>query len=260
MMFSDTKRAAFIHIPKCAGTTIRETLKVVDDIVDWNYIATQSNGETLDFAHIPLVKIKTEFPAVFRKLEAYESFAIVRDPESRFISALRTHLMMYRGLNISQMTINEIHRESERICERISEIGDFLPYKLIHFQRQTSYVYVGERRVIRRLFHSHDLQALPYYIEELFGVTRREIPHKNHSVTYRDLKLGQLFIWLRRNYRVQRLVPNSVKPALRRVMYKKGAENLRKEIIIGTIRKFVEQYYDEDFGLISKVEAENERR
>ena len=88
MILSDEKRFVFVHIPKCAGSTIRFWLKdrVPFDTRFQSYITVNGLGSRHG-AHLPLGVLHDHFPDAFDKVRHYRSIAVIRDPVSRFHSA-----------------------------------------------------------------------------------------------------------------------------------------------------------------------------
>jgi hypothetical protein len=88
MIISDTHKVVFLHNPKCAGTTVRNTLTVIDTRANffWNTLTHQ--GREMDKAHLPLSIFQEIFPSDFSLLESYFTFGLVRCPYRRVISAV----------------------------------------------------------------------------------------------------------------------------------------------------------------------------
>jgi hypothetical protein len=88
MIINKTNRFAFVHIPKCGGTSVR---KVLDTFNEWSYLGNPWIGETkklgtVHFSHLPLQALRILFPEDLELVLKYESFALVRDPYERFFS------------------------------------------------------------------------------------------------------------------------------------------------------------------------------
>ena len=88
MIIDDEHRVAFVHIPKCGGTSVRNQLAAIDSCKGEFYgRRPHERLGLLDYCHIPLQTLAREFPTAYEKVGAYQSFAIVREPHARFASA-----------------------------------------------------------------------------------------------------------------------------------------------------------------------------
>jgi hypothetical protein len=121
MIISDRHHFVFAHIPKCAGTSVRDALQHLDDR-DGFYTGRVDQHPTLgllDYVHIPLFNLRDHFRSEFEKAGDYWSFAVVRDPFGRFPSAavalilffdvITTAIVIAAGL-VAQKTILAIMR------------------------------------------------------------------------------------------------------------------------------------------------------
>ena len=116
MKYSADQKLFFVHIPKCAGLSIYRGLDAIaefpwasfardnkeaeaalrDRVTPFGY--THAELGEIHQAHIPLAILARDFPETFALLEHSTSFAVLRDPRDRFISALRQHLREFDEL------------------------------------------------------------------------------------------------------------------------------------------------------------------
>lgn len=96
MLASLKHKIVFCHIPKTAGTSIRNTLaKFLSD--DPKLIKYWGIEDGLDLAHPTAEVIRTRYPEIWRLFFGdVVSFAIVRNPITRAKSAYSEHLRQYR--------------------------------------------------------------------------------------------------------------------------------------------------------------------
>ncbi len=87
MLVSDTKRFVFIHNPKCAGTSVRDMLMGVETTGNRFWGILDTPDRQIDRAHVPLDEMRTLYPDIYALLPRYFSFAFVRDPYDRVVSA-----------------------------------------------------------------------------------------------------------------------------------------------------------------------------
>ena len=127
MIISDRHRFAFVHIPKCAGTSVRKALRPIDarDSI-FDGMGTHPHMGMVNYAHFTLDDLSCHFPDQYRKVAEYRSVAIVRDPVDRFFSAIFQRLREFKGYEQSRITAKviageEIGRAScrERVCSTV---------------------------------------------------------------------------------------------------------------------------------------------
>ena len=78
MIVSDSKRFLFIHIPKCAGNTVRNWLRRYDTRSDffWGIYAPFSNPQcAVDLSHITLPMLRRILGA--ETFDGYFKFAVI---------------------------------------------------------------------------------------------------------------------------------------------------------------------------------------
>ena len=80
-------------------------------MLDYQY-SLQSALRLWLFAHIPLSDLAAHFPEEYEKIAAYRSFAVVRDPRARFLSAIFQRLREFKHLNQSAMTERRVEEEA----------------------------------------------------------------------------------------------------------------------------------------------------
>ncbi len=89
MLISDRKQFIFLHNPKTAGSSIRNSLKKYDDRENyyWDHDDNAALGRIVDKAHIPL----SDFAVYkdFQLLDDYFVFGFVRNPYDKVYSAFQ---------------------------------------------------------------------------------------------------------------------------------------------------------------------------
>ncbi|MEM6460771.1 MAG: sulfotransferase family 2 domain-containing protein [Pseudomonadota bacterium] len=255
MIISDARKAAFIHIPKCGGTTIRACLRTLNNIEDWNEITEHELLGRIDTTHLTLSRLREHFPLVFEKLSHYETFALVRDPFSRFISSLYQRIKMYEHLNPAQMTFLELRSEAERVCEKLSYSSNQLPVDLVHFQPQSDYVFLDDRRIAKAIFLMSDRVSIAEYTRRVFGNNLDvALRSDNRSNSYRSRFVGEKVIWLKRNTSLNKLIPDYAKAPLRKFLYSHASNGWRQKVISSTVAAFIADFYQKDIELIQRLQ------
>ena len=178
----------FIHVPKCGGTTVSQSLRphlafpVEEMAADLGLPASQMPPHDYNLRHPELGRIKVNhipaailaehFPRTWAAVEASSSFAVLRDPRDRFVSAVLQRLREYRGLGASAVSDRRVEDEAARVCEWLDGRGPFCDAEYVHFSRQADYVERQGRRVHERVFPIERLDALYDWLHERHGLPR----------------------------------------------------------------------------------------
>lgn len=120
MIINHQHRLVFIHIPKCGGTSVRNTLRHLHEgDAIWDVVGRQPHPAlgVIAYNHLPLKSIKDHFPKLYEDISNYESFAIVRDPKIRFISSVSEYLNVSARIEASQLTPQHFDRAATSACE-----------------------------------------------------------------------------------------------------------------------------------------------
>jgi hypothetical protein len=154
LIISDSKEFAFIHVPKCAGTSIRTSLLQYDTRNNyyWHHhnLAGPRDSDTplrVDKGHLTLSMLKQLYPNDFRLLSEYTTFAISRHPRKRLISAFFEPRMLLLKLAKTK-TDEAIANTQEKFREYVSALTDkanFLNPNFTHATPQSQFhVYRGK--------------------------------------------------------------------------------------------------------------------
>jgi hypothetical protein len=250
MIISDTHRLAFVHIPKCAGVSIKEPLRAVDSTGGYfSRIGDHPEMGRIHFAHIVLRDMAEHFPDEWAKLLSYQSFAVVRDPAERFVSAMFQRLREFKGYAQSAITPETIEQESAEVIRYLETCPERLNLEHVHFNRQTAYLNFDGRQVVQNLFAIEDMPAIVAFISRATGIEVEE-ERKNRSTEFRFRSMTRL---LRRPYAA--LVPYAARNRLRSRMINAGlyADAKRPAMLRpdGRAEGFIRSYYAEDFALLA---------
>lgn len=253
MLISDERKSAFIHIPKCGGSTIRDSIGKIPAVENWNEVRKFDNMGKIDTTHIPAFILSDLFPKVFEKITEYQTFALVRDPHSRFISSLAQYCRMFEGRNFSQLSNKDRHATAIKICEILEASGPFLPHDLIHFQRQIDYTHYEGKPWVKNVFLIHDRERIVEFFLATFGYVLDVNDRSATTMVYRSEAIGQGIAWAKQKIDLAGLLPDFIKPFIRRIAYEKGAEVLQKQLITGDVENFINHFYKDDFFLVRSV-------
>lgn len=261
MIISDAHRFVFVHIPKCAGTSVRRSLAPFGDGDPEGRFAERVAEHDaiglLDFTHIQLHVLRDHFAAEFSKLIAYESYAVIRDPMSRFASALSQRVKMYRGGSIASLTRPELREEVDAVERYLSSSFYAICPDFVHFARQIDYLDLDGARIVDHVYALENIQALEADISERIGTPLPSFGHDNRSWGYRWVGMGPVMRKASRTAQVM-LSPHAV-VALRRAvgpLMKVPSDDTMIDLLAHPeLRSFIEDYYAQDFAVYRSLAA-----
>ncbi len=153
MIVSEAKKSIFVHIPKCAGTSFRDSIQHLHDYPKKTYGVQQTDyfHLQLDHHHLRLWEVAAVYPDLFQKLKFYHSLVFVRNRYERLLSSIHEHHRKYRNHVISTRT----PEEQLEICEKTVKgltVRQILSDKVfVHFSPQHWYIMMGEERMIQHI-------------------------------------------------------------------------------------------------------------
>ena len=253
MIISDRYRFVFVHIPKCAGSSVREVLRPFDDTHGKFefYVAEHPDFGELDFAHIPmalLVKIDAE---ALQKVRDYDSFAIVRNPYDRFPSAVAQRAKMYLQKELAQLEPAALAQEVESCMQYLRDRTLITDPGYIHFARQTNYVDFEGERIVNNIFPVERLDAFRDAVAARVDSEIGDVGHVNRAVTLRFSGIRPLVTT--GSSLAKRLLPNSlsrhIRNKARQFLVRPIETNLPPIFQSGMVKDFVRDYYAGDIAL-----------
>ncbi len=258
MILSNARQFVFVHIPKCAGTTVRDALIAFDDTDGTFNVskARETEAGLVDFRHLPLQLLKTWYPADFARVEDYWSFSICRDPFDRFPSAMAQRLKMYRGVEIAQIDGADLHREIDAVLGYLRGEPEVIEAGFIHFARQADYIDLDGRRIVQDLFPIDGLDRLSKKISTHLGETVDFGGGKNRTTVFRHGFLrGPAVAASRLAFAV---LPNEMHHRLRvmarGMLMKPMGDEAPAAFRSATIRDFIADYYKDDIRLFAEAQ------
>ena len=158
MIISDTQRFIFLHIPKCGGTTIRNSLINFDTRNNYfwmfDYLPGAESGSPklqVDKAHMTLPIFKQLYPRDFELLKEYTVFAFSRNPVKRLISSFwEPRKEILKNFDENQFDINLKNKIQELFnlyLEKLVLRYSFLDSSYLHSTPQNMYVTLGKKVV-----------------------------------------------------------------------------------------------------------------
>ena len=266
MIISDTHEFAFVHIPKCAGTTLRNVLLPFDEHAARFYhrgVAPHPALGRLDYPHIPLSVLRDHFPADFEKLTAYRSFALVRDPFSRFPSSLHERLVQRDRRPLSDRSANEIAREVDAVLSYLARQPNkavITDPEYIHFSRQCDYIVLDGRQIVGHPKPISEVEALLSDLAMIFGRPIRPEENKNQRISHNNAFIARVQDAVTR--RIEGALPRRVwKPVYRPIktaffalgVIRTDTDALSTLPNIDEVNAFIAEFYAEDVRLFGKL-------
>ena len=251
MIISDHHRFAFVHIPKCAGVSVKHPLRAIDTTAGYfDRIGEHDAMGRIHFAHITLRDLAEHFPGEAAKLRDYRAFAVVRDPTQRFLSALFQRLREFRQLNQSDITRDRIEQEAADVIRYLESDPVRLDLEHVHFNRQSDYVFQAGERIVDDIFPIERMADIVAYVADRTGISVEE-ERRNRSTEVRFAVVRPLVRLLRRPYAA--LVPYALRNHLRNRLVSAGIYgDVNKGAMLpagGYVDGFVRSYYKQDFAL-----------
>ena len=263
MIISDKYRFCFIHVPKCAGTSVRGSLRPFDDTQGrfTGYVGEHEVLGPLDYVHIPLKVLREHFNTEYEKIKSYQSFAVVRDPYSRFPSSLAQRLNRYGEKPVHEMSKQEITKALDEVISFLCEYGDadVLPPDYIHFQKQSSYLFDQGLKLIDKIYLTDDIENLLMDIgniigEDLVSEGVMNNTHANKTMIYKSEFMKNCWPVLRALLSWSgNLLPKSLKQSIRNNIYTSLHYSLMDVFESDHVRSFVKDYYSVDIDFYASI-------
>jgi hypothetical protein len=262
MLANSKAEFVFFHIPKNAGTTIREQFRAYDDF-DSRFDQTHEHPVlgTYDANHVPPAVLREVFPEDFAHILPLDKFAILRDPFERFESSLGQRIRMFSDKSPQELSPAEIEKELIGVIDYMTGLNGMPRRDFAHFMRQVDFVRLDGARFVDNLFTIDDTENVAI---ELAGRLDIEIevnePENSTNWSNKDRVVSTI--------QKARGVYRRVLPARTIRVIRKGIESLipdngpppkyRKLFDTPMVHDFIEDYYADDIEMFSEVVARNQ--
>lgn len=165
MLISHEHRFSFVHIPKCAGTSLRGAISPLTQPEDryWLYEDLEGVGR-VDIAHMPLWFMAERFPEAYRALRDYRSYAVIRDPQARFLSSVAEHFRNFQSGRAEQMPRSRVRSKVMAIMEKLRWTRRLIDHEYIHFTPQVDFVRHEGEQIVEALY---PVEEIPTLLEDL---------------------------------------------------------------------------------------------
>ncbi|KPQ20037.1 MAG: Sulfotransferase family [Halomonas sp. HL-93] len=269
MIICEKHKFVFIHIPKCAGTSIRGILEPFDSRAGKYKGRVDHHPELgdLDYVHIPLFTLRDHFRPEFETVKQYWSFAVMRDPHARFASSVSQNLNKYSEKPIQKRSLQDIDLCIREIIDFLSDNGMgqiLLPPEYIHFQRQVDFIELEGERVVTSLYAINQVDKLLLDVSRHTGNRLSDfapdgtMTTANQSKVFRSDLLRRLIESSRpATEKVRNILPEDFKQKIRDQVYVPRDQRMRELFAADHIRAFIRDYYAEDIRLYNGMRGDN---
>lgn len=258
MMTCSKFNFAVIHIPKNAGSTIRDQVEPFDDY-DGFFRGTKDHPELglYNSSHVPLMHLREHWPEVFAVLSGLETYAMVRDPVSRFSSALAQRARQIHKVQPDEMDAATIQGEIDVIINELETHRTFPTHKFVHFARQTDYLDLDGARFVKHIYPIERIGALIAKLEVHMGQPLIREFQANKTVTFRYPALKKALLAAKGV--AKKALPigpyNKLRDLGIRTMTEAGASAMNDAVAGEAVQAFIKDYYADDLAHYAAARA-----
>ena len=253
MIVSNRFGFVFVHVPKAAGSTVREQLSDVDPeaVTLWGRKKHEVLGD-IDLAHLPLTVLRDHFPEYFQAVNDFPSYALVRDPDERFASSISQHVKVHQRRSVRDLSEQELRRTVERVLETLGSSGPALPAMYAHFTPQSQFVELDGEALV----HAYAVEHLSAMFEVLSSLTGRRLDasaRANQGFTIGSTEFDRFARAV--NSKLWSVLPLPVYRGMRRGLApilegtQRGSTRQPAAGLSQEVTSFVHEFYAEDFRL-----------
>lgn len=252
MIISDRFGFAFVHIPKCAGSTVREQLERLDpDCFQLSGRSSHPELGKIDVMHLPLDVLRDHFPDVFARLRATHSYALTRDPFDRFRSSASEYLKTYHNKRLSEFGEAELTSALDEIMAALSARPALLPLRYVHFTPQERYVRLDGEEVISQRYALEDMAGFFADLGRRTGADLDPGARANQDFAFR-FRGSERLLW-RANQALKDVLPyaayQGVKRRVKPLLVREKPPAVEDVFTSPAIRGFVRDFYAADIAL-----------
>jgi len=265
MIIDDTSRTIFIHVPKCAGSLVRHRLQPSKEnaAAPKKQLCEHMELGLIDYGHIPLFILRAYFPEDYSKVQRYATYAVIRDPYTRFPSSFSQYLKHYGRAPIKDLSVRELRDELDSVIHLLKDYSEdysYLPYKYIHFQRQRDFIYDGRERLVDHVYDMSNIETMISDIEgRLTGGlregSRTSSATVNETVVYRGRIARHMYGGAKRVLTpyLSHEARKTLRSGFRNWFHVSRDKKLLDIFYSQSVRGFVEEYYGCDIKVYQDV-------
>lgn len=250
MLLSEELKFAFIHVPKCGGTSLRQYFRAMPGI--HNPLA-EIRGQIpfpTDPNHVQMAVLRDHAPDLLDRIAACTSYAVLRDPVSRFPSALAQHCKMFREQGMDEMSLSDLRRVTDEAIAHLQSGEVVRDRRYIHFERQTAFTHLDGVQVVTRLFRLDNQAGLADDVAETTGYRAPALNESNQSASFRNATLERIRLGFPQPVKrvLRDHLPLGLKKSINRMFFRPNlTEDRRATILTPETRAFIAEHYAADF-------------
>lgn len=265
----------FVHIPKCAGSSVRSQVRRCDpDHVSLGDVRVHPALGRIDYGHVPLAALRVHFPSEYAAARDLDAYAVLRDPLERFGSSLRQVLWRYEGRPMTAIPAPELRETTLRMLgdiaadlARVAADPALAPDpRLVFFARQEGFLddlsLEGRPRLVD---HALPMALVPDLIAHLgrrSGVALDPGARANQNVDLKVRALGGPAYAV--NAALRRVLPETVHgrlkgAAIRLLSSGRSAAEASGVLDLPEVAAFVAEHYARDTELYRAAQADAPR-
>ncbi|WP_444892867.1 sulfotransferase family 2 domain-containing protein [Microbulbifer sp. JMSA004] len=170
MIVSDSKKFTFIHNPKCAGTTVRNSLYQFDTRDNFFWMFDEFKGRKIDKAHLPLILLRDIYPEEFMSLTDHFTFGFVRNPYDRVLSAFNeVNKGIYERYNHGEVSDSDYRRYFlDYVYSMNSNTLNGFDLRYRHCVKQKDMFYIGGKRYVDLILKLESISKASAKFDVLF--------------------------------------------------------------------------------------------
>ena len=275
MLFADGASLAFIEIPKNGSKSIKLALEAgfgldsgpiardlgltpeeFDAAYQRGRVAFNPVVDTSNVDHLSLANLALHMPGTLAAFRQANSFALVRQPRGRFISALLQRLGQFDDHKNLRADDPIVQTEARQTCDWLDGRGVFADTAYIHFTRQVDFVDLDGERVVDAVFPIERTDAAAAWVEQVTG----KAIHIAHEHARREPKSWAKLVQPPARFIGRHLIPTAVKrviyPLWRNSRVFDDASKSYGVVELGDdVEAFIASYYAADARLYDEARA-----
>ena len=260
MIISDRHKFVFVHIPKCAGSSVKAANKQIDNRFAFRTIEEHETLGTLHVTHLPLWCLREYFPEDFKSVVDYTSFAVTRDPMDRFGSAVMQRCREFLDFASADITPAVLVSTAKDVIEHWTKNPKSVDHQFVHFTPQSQYIRLDGETIVDHVDLPGQFTHLNRFLAANGLSPISEAARKNASVEPRSGVLRAVLQPIRPIYRA--VLPTDFKKNLWLKLIDRGIYGpiedgyapLRED---KGISAFVNDFYAEDFEIFEQAKADD---
>lgn len=263
MLVSQRHKTAFVHIPKCGGSTVRHQFSNISDIgTDFSGFFKHPALGPVRLGHLPLWAVSEYYPEAFEILTRCQSHALSRNVFDRFESAVSQHLFQHQKKRINDFDLDEVLKVSQDIIENIRSNDRLVSAQYCHFIRQADFIFLEGERIIDKVYPLSAINQLVKDLSAATGSTASTALQSNQTLHFKVKGSEKVFRQL--SGMTKRILPLKIhshaKKIAKNLFTEKGSTHKGFAQRNNAISDFIRTYYAQDIILFDAASKQFDQR